>query len=40
MAHFTPTTPTEMRKITGVGDQKLLQYGGDFIAAIEEHLTG
>jgi len=40
MAHFTPTTPSEMREITGVGDQKLLQYGGDFIAAIEEHLTG
>jgi ATP-dependent DNA helicase RecQ len=40
MAHFTPTTPAEMRKITGVGDQKLLQYGGDFIAAIEAHLTG
>ena len=38
MAHFTPTTPAEMRKITGVGDQKLLQYGGDFIAAIEAHL--
>ncbi len=38
MAHYTPTTPSEMREITGVGDQKLLQYGGDFIAAIEEHL--
>ncbi|MDP6636859.1 MAG: DNA helicase RecQ [Phycisphaerae bacterium] len=40
MAHFTPTTPSEMRNITGVGDQKLLQYGGDFIAAIEDHLSG
>jgi ATP-dependent DNA helicase RecQ len=40
MAHFTPTTPGEMRQITGVGDQKLLQYGGDFIAAIEDHLKG
>ena len=40
MAHYTPTTPSEMRKITGVGDQKLLQYGGDFIQAIEAHLTG
>jgi ATP-dependent DNA helicase RecQ len=39
MAHYTPTTPAEMREITGVGDQKLLQYGGDFIAAIEEHLS-
>ena len=40
MAHYTPTTPNEMRNITGVGDQKLLQYGGDFIAAIEQHLSG
>ncbi|MBT3201133.1 MAG: DNA helicase RecQ [Phycisphaerales bacterium] len=37
MAHHMPTTPSEMRKITGVGDQKLLQYGGDFIQAIESH---
>jgi ATP-dependent DNA helicase RecQ len=39
MAHYTPTTPAEMRNITGVGDQKLLQYGGDFIAAIEKYLS-
>ncbi len=39
MAHYTPTTPAEMRNITGVGDQKLLQYGGDFIAAIETYLS-
>ncbi|MBC8374340.1 MAG: HRDC domain-containing protein, partial [Planctomycetes bacterium] len=40
MAHYTPTTPAEMRNITGVGDQKLLQYGGDFIQAIEAYLSG
>ncbi len=40
MAHYTPTTPSEMRDITGVGDQKLLQYGGDFIAVIETYLSG
>ena len=40
MAHYTPTTPAEMRNITGVGDQKLLQYGGDFIEAIEAYLKG
>ena len=40
MAHCTPTTPVEMRNITGVGDQKLLQYGGDFIEAIEAYLRG
>ena len=40
MAHYTPTTPAEMRNITGVGDQKLLQYGGDFIQAVEAYLSG
>ena len=39
MAHYTPTTPAEMREITGVGDRKLLQYGGDFIEAIEKYLS-
>jgi len=40
MAHFMPTTPSEMRSITGVGDQKLRKYAGDFMAAIARHVRG
>ena len=34
MARDVPTSPQEMRQITGVGERKLAQYGDDFLDAI------
>jgi len=35
-----PTAATDMLKISGVGQVKLERYGGEFIAAIEQFLSG
>lgn len=34
-----PKTLQEMRRINGIGDQKLEQYGKSFISAVREHLN-
>jgi len=39
LAGRTPTSLPGMRKITGVGDTKLRQYGPDFVAAIAQYLV-
>ncbi len=36
MARDTPVTPTDLRRIPGVGDKKLVDYGETFLAAIAE----
>ena len=38
MARNYPTTPAEFRKIPGVGEQKLRDFAGPFLAAIAEYL--
>ena len=36
MARDVPATPTDLRRIPGVGDKKLVDYGDTFLAAIAE----
>nr|MBA3609020.1 DNA helicase RecQ [Chthoniobacterales bacterium] len=38
MARSYPTTPTEFRRIPGVGEQKLKDFSAQFLAAIAEYL--
>ena len=38
MARSCPTTPTEFRRIPGVGEQKLKDFAEPFLAAIGEYL--
>ncbi len=38
MAAEQPITDADMRGITGVGEQKMREYGGPFATAIKEHL--
>jgi ATP-dependent DNA helicase RecQ len=39
MARVLPVSASEMRRVTGVGDFKLEEYGYSFIKAITEHLA-
>ncbi len=39
MARSYPTTPAEFRRIPGVGEQKLKDFAGPFLAVIGEYLT-
>ena len=38
MARSYPTTPAEFRRIPGVGEQKLKDFAGAFLAAISDYL--
>ena len=40
MAAHLPTTPDEMRNITGVGENKLRQYAGDFLPVVGAYVRG
>ncbi len=40
MAYYYPTTPEKMLAITGVGEVKLRNYGGIFMRAIGNYLSG
>ncbi len=40
MARSYPITPSEFRRIPGVGEQKLKDFAGPFLGAIEEYLAG
>ena len=38
LAAVAPLTPAAMRGVHGVGERKLEQFGGAFLAAIADHL--
>jgi ATP-dependent DNA helicase RecQ len=40
LARAKPTTPDRMRAIYGIGDNKLKDFGPQFLAVISEHLRG
>jgi len=39
MAYFFPVTESAMMNITGIGEQKMAQYGETFMGAIEDYLS-